>query len=636
MSKSKAFTKHIHTRGSSPSENGLVNQSSPAWVLTFVRWNVRDTLRAIPATGNGKELFDVRDPLVVENDCIQVTVNVNKSNLTDSMNAVLLETDVNYSTAIHPGDFVLVNMLNWPTYARRVANAARSKPSQPINGEDDGFKGIFKVQGIRKEINADPATGIVRVFYKINAFAFTEFNNSIYYNPYMLSNSSGSTQNQLIFASNISKDYANMLDAKKNIDCQDLIKMLIESFIGVGIGDHGESEVQGTIITANTHFYIPKQIAALLGVPAAAAAKDVYNYQFGIQQYGGPGSQSLASGMNPSNLESPSKGRFSYTDSRCLGQTLLKAEYWNQQKAWGILNQYTNAPFNELYSCFKIDTNGRVMPTIVFRQIPFSTDAFGKIAPFESASKVTRFSNLPRWKIDPALVFKLDIGMDESARFNFVQVYVAPPSVGDPGAFMSGQTAANNYVYDVNDVTRSGLRPYVVSSTFQDFTIASSPDGLKVGRIWAMILGDSLMGGHLKLNGSIECVGIVDPIAVGDNLEFDATIFHIEEVNHTCSINPENGMKNFRTLLKLSNGVSVLTNDANLAYSEMLHTSAYEDRADNFNNGNKILPGISEEQSVVYRPNGPQPTDSDIYKGDRPFAQPGTKITPLKDDDVND
>jgi len=269
------------------------------------------------------------------------------------------------------------------------------------------------------------------------------------------------------------------------------------------------------------------------------------------------------------------------------------------------------------------------MPTVVFRQIPFSSDFFGE-PPFEIEAVVTTFLSLPRWKIHPALVIATDLGRDEAARINFVQFYATPSSdVKNGVSYLSEQTASRNYVYDANDVKRSGLRPMVISTSFQDLTLKN--DKL-VGKRNAYIIGDCVIGEHLKLNGSLECIGIVDAIAVGDNLQYDGTVFHIEEVNHTCGISAD-GMKSFRTVLRLSHGVSTQTGINGLNYPEMEHTSAYEDRRSNYETGNGTLPGISEEQDTVYRPDDPAPNKGQIDKRDQPFAQPGQTITPIEDED---
>lgn len=625
MPKSKAYTKFIEPTGSNLSEDGLVHQTSPAWVLTFIRWNIRDTLRA---SSNGDTLLEVREPLIVENDCISLSVNVNKSVLTHSMMAVLKETDANYSTAIAPGDFVFVNILNWEKDAKRIVETVRKSPSENINKENDGFKGVFKIQSVRQVLEVDPNTGTKRLLVKITGFAFTEFNNSIYFNPYASRDNWGTADDERIFMANLSKTYAQLMSPKRSPTCQEIIRTLIESFVGTGVSDQGVTWTGGFPVTANTQFYIPKRVGSLLGVKSAKAAKDIFNYVFGVQQYGGGSSNlSLSVGMNPSNLKSP-EGRFYVTKDLCKGQTLLKAEYWNQQKAWSIINQYTNAPLNELYTCFRISPNGKVMPTVVYRQMPFTSDLFGK-GQFNSKSSVTRFLNLPRWKISNALIFRTDLGRDETARINYFQFYTRPPSeLGNPGGWISAQTASKNFVYDEKDILRSGLRPSILTSSFEDITPVSNPAIL--AREWALILGDALMGGHLKLNGTIECAGIVDPIAVGDNLEYEGTVYHIEEIAHVCNLNIQNGMKIFRTSIKVSFGVSVDDPRFSLAYPEMQNTNAYNDRKKNYEKGTQILPGISEEQITSYRPKNPSPTEGQIKNSDAPFSQPGLVIKTTK------
>lgn len=626
MSRTKAFTKFIGPFGSDTSENNLIDQSSPTWVLTFVRWNVRDTLRAIPESGVSSDLLQVRNQLVVENDCIQLTTTSNKATMTPSMSAVLKETDVNYSTAIAPGDFVFVNMLNWEQDARRIVNIARSNNIAPINRQNDGFKGVYKVQSVRKTVSVDPDSGIKNVVVRIDGYAFTEFNNMIYYNPYLRTDVQGTPKDDLLFNSNIHLDYAKLINPDVNPLAQDIVRFLIQSFIGVGITDQGGTFAANSPITANTHFYIPTQVGAFLGSPQAKSAKDVYNYLFGIQQYSSSLNQNLRSGMNPSNVATI-KDRFYEMSDPCGGQCIIKAEYWNQQSAWSILSQYTNAPLNEMYTCFRIDPRGYVMPTVVLRQIPFTTDFFGNTPEFPEQATITHFSSLPRWKISSALITGSDIGRDEAARVNFVQFYVQPGGSAKKDGFIAAQTADRNFSYDINDVMRSGLRPHVITTNFDDLTILKET---KIGRKWALIMGDALIGGHLKMNGTIECKGIVDPIAVGDNLEFDQIVFHIEEVTHTCAVNPQTGTKVFRTSLKLSNGVSVSTTNTGIAYPEMINTTGYNDRKYDYSNIDQILPGVSEEQDTSYRPTNPSPTSAEVNQKNAPFAQPGQIVKPIK------
>lgn len=600
MADSRAYTKHIVPYGSGEQESNSVHQSAPAWVLTFVRWENRDTLRV-----KNVPFSSVRDPLVVENDCLQVTVNSSKGTLTPSMTATLVMTDVNYETALAPGDFVIVNMLNWETHARKVADKARAK--QSINSISDGFKGIFKIQAPRRKVVTDPNTGTRTVLFTITGFAFTEYNNTIYFNPYLV-DPNQDPKNQLLFASYLGRDWTHLINEKGLTNVQNIIAVLIQSFIGAGIDDSGRLEKNGVVKSPNVHFYLPELVGKLMGVTGAKAAKDIYVHLFGIQKYASGSSQNLATGMNPAGLIEKFN-RIYYTSTPCGGDTLLKPEYWNQATAWSIINQYTNSPLNEIYTCFRVSPTNKVMPTVVFRQIPFTTEDFKK-----TNLPTTKFMNLPRWKIHTSLILDQDIGRDEAARINFVQ-YFGKSTVSVNGADIALEIAKGNYVYDIDDVQRSGLRPYIVTTQFDEPTTTNkefrSPQ-------WAQIVGDALIGGHLKMNGSILTAGIEDPIAVGDNLEFDGTVYHIEALTHTCSYNIENGRRVFRTTISLSSGVNKSSSEKGTRYSEMVYTNAHDARDNDWNN-NRILPGVSEEQDTVYRPDDLSKPSSPS----NPFPQPG-------------
>ena len=616
-----AYTFNIVPNATNPSEfvdgSPAVHQTSPAWVLTFLRWAVRDTLRTEPQTNlNFSTIAGAQGsglPLVVENDCIDVGVADAKSVLTPSMTATLLITDVNYETALAPGDFVFVNMLNWESDARRVANQARNL--KPINGINDGFKGFFKVQSVRKSLTVDPQSGTKMYAVKITGFAFTEFNNSIYFNPNLIN---GTTDlNLQLYLTNISNDWNNLQTAKGLNKIQDMMQFLINSFVGVGFPDNTRKTNSASPLSANTHFYMPNGVDDLLGLPEVQAAKDTYNYLFGIQQYAAQAT-TIAQGMNPSNIQAqsgptnaPQDSRFILLQTPVEGTTFTKPEYWNQTKAWSILNQFTNSPLNELYTCFRIAPTGRVLPTMVFRQIPFTNDNF-----VNGNFTVTRFMNIPRWNISPALALSFDLGRDEAHRLNFMQFYGIPVNSPSEQA-ISSETAAQNYVYDIDDVKRNGLRPSVITSEFDSLKGSSgfrSPG-------WAKIMGDALIGGHLKMSGTIVFVGIPEPIAVGDNLQFDGTVYHIEQISHNASINPQNGKKVFRTTVALSYGIDI-ESGSNVIYSEMKYGSGYDKRTADYNNS-QILPGVSESQDIISRPINP---DTPVSPG-QSFIEPNTNTS---------
>lgn len=641
MANQRAYSYPIIPKNSGPDETSLpegkgahlVHQSSPTWVVTFIRWQFRDTLRTQTSQPNL-----VRKPLVVENDCVQVSVSYDKGSLTPQCQMTLVETDVNYETEVEPGDFCFINMLNWERDARRVGDAARAV--SPINGLKDGFKGLFKVQSVRKYVNVEPNTGIKTLLYKIDGFAFTEFNNTIYFNPNLVNEKN--LANVGLYIADVAPAWAGFVSRTGKPFVQEVISFLIQNFIGVSTNQKAQT-VNGLVVSPNSHFSMPATVGRLMGITksnlpnaidynAVTAAKDVYRYVFGVQQYSSNGHLTLANGMNPANLNpSPTYPGFEYTNTFCGGNTLLKPEYWNQVKLWGIMQQYTNSPLNEMYTCFKIAPNNRIMPTVIFRQIPFTSEDFAtqKLGPpldgLAGSIQVTKFLNLPRWKVDPAFILNMDIGRDEAARINFVQYY-AKSNFSDKGMEVSGETAAPNYIFDKDDIARSGLRPYVVQNQFEDL-----PEVLvKSAPIWARVLADALIGGHLKLNGTFSCIGITEPITVGDNMEVDHVVYHIEQVTHSCAINPATGIKSFRTNIKVSHGVSVNSTATGTKYAEMTYTGGYPDRAQDFDH-QQILPGVSESQDVVYRPSSLDPSKSETSSSRiNPFPQPSTTPTPKK------
>ena len=617
MSNSKAYTYPINPIGSGIDEDHLVHQTNSSWMLTFIRWKYRDTF-TLDETINSHPAQNVSalnilkttlDPLVVINDCISVSVSCNKNSFTPYMEATLLQTDVNYLTAVAPGDFVLVNMVNWESQATNLYNRANSHNPGSINGFNDGFKGIFKVQSVRRTTAViDPQSGKKGVIFKITGYAFTEFNNMLYFDPSVVLQN----PNTPVFASQINSKFVQLLAANENQNIQDLIKGLITSFIGTESPRNSTKTVTGDQFqTPNDSYFMPGVIGKLLGISEVTVAADVYRYWFGLQTYTNTGSNTTPKlGLNPLMNVGASTGGFYYTDKPCAGRAILAPQYWNQVKAWDILNQYTNAPLNEFFTCFRADPkNGTILPTVVLRQIPFTNlDFYANNSTSSNSSSVsnvnvTMFLNLPRWKLSPTMVISEDIGRDEALRINYVQVFARILQGGQAGSDYTQESANHNYQFDINDIQRSGLRPKVSASMFDLYSQASSGSGYS-SPDWAKIHADAMIGGHLKMSGTFTCVGIADPIAIGDNLEFEGIVYHIEQVSHTCFIDPVSGIKSFRTTISVSQGISVDSNATQgTLYPEMSFTNAYAEREWDYDRA-QIQPGTSESQAVPYRKSG--------------------------------
>lgn len=619
MSDNRAYTYDVLPEGSADDEDFSVHQTSPSWVLTFISWQYRDTLRIDSSQGstlntaNLDKLKAVRNPLVVVNDCLSVSVTCNKGSYTPNMEATLVQTDVNYLTEIAPGDFCFVNMCNWQADAERIAQAAAAL--SPINGFNDGFKGLFKVQSVRRTVSVNQ-NGAKSVIFKITGFGFTEFNNSIYFDPTVVKQNEG----DFTFSKRLAESWYSLINNNASLPIQKVIRILSETFIGRGLSTENTAgsphDSQGNL------FFLPSSVGKLLGLPGVTCAKDIYNFIMGIQYYGNTNANLEYQGFNPSGLQNTSGRTWEMPSSfNCPGVTYLKAEYWNNIKTWDILSQYVNRPINEFYTCFRVDpAQNSIMPTVVFRQIPFTTEDFVlNGSSVNTNAKVTRFLTLPRWRINPGIVVSEDLGREEAARINYVQIFGKVLQNTSQGTDNTQETIRGNYVYEKNDIQRSGLKAVIVSNSFDIFS--EKADKVYNSITWAKIVGDAMIGAHLRLNGTLICFGIIDPITIGDNVEWDNVVYHIEQVSHTCSIDPGSGNKNFRTVISLSQGMS-LSSSAQYGsiYPQMSNPNAYAERVADYSN-NQILPGISESQDTDSRPSLDKPKGKPTTPNN-PYPQP--------------
>ncbi|HLD91761.1 MAG TPA: hypothetical protein VI911_12240 [Patescibacteria group bacterium] len=591
MSNSKAYIRHIYKN----TEDS--HQTSPAYVMTFVRWNNRDTV-------NYKEAeVETRKPLVVINDCVDLQVTNTKQNVTSSFSATLRAGDINYSTAVHPGDYVLINMVNFQDKAYEIYQ--RALKSQPINEFHDGFKGLFKVQTVRRKIEINPESGLKSYYFVVHGFGFTEMKTQLYYDPVI---STVFQQSDVLFISQFAKywnEIATSASNKKNI--QEIMIILFKLLLGTGL-KNTDFQISPT---QNVHFKVPSTVARLLGRQSLGVSEpvipDIYNFIFGI--WDNPAQQikedqgSEYKGFNPNAKYHKNDSNFYTIGKEIEGWRILAAENFNQKEIWSVLQSYLNGTVNEMYTTYRVspENNNRVYPTVVVRQKPFSSEHYVSpqvTTPVKPEPKpYTKFLSLPRWKISSDLMFMVDLGKDEAARVNFVQVFGRSLAASD-AENRSMQVGKGNFFYDGKDVQRHGLKPIIASSVF-DY-----PGGISEtqSRNWAYLLFDMLNAGQLKESGAISSVGIVHPISVGDNLEFDDCVYHIEQVTHNMKEDPD-GKLSFRTNLILSFGTNLNSTKDLPIYPQMQHTDSYRERLkDNANEG--ILPGVSDTQDIAGRVQG--------------------------------
>lgn len=609
------------------------HQTSPAYMLTFVRWSNRDTKnfsdkKDPKKTPTDIDYLDVRDPLIVISDCIQVAVNSSKSSHIHQASMTLMGGDINYSTAVAPGDFVLINLVDddhvlfgnncTPETAHPDSLYARAKKPHAINHEHDGFKGLFKIQSVRRVLQVNDH-GLKTFHYQINAAAFTEFNQVVYFNPYLF------TEKELTVASDAlngsaALEYAAVKKVTNNVG--NIFTNFIGFLIGYGFprGIMTQPTTTGVVRNHNKNFLIPSDVGKLMGINThkTLLAADLFTYYVGIQKYESASDVDDSIGLNP---ELKNTGHnFYHTGISLSGIALIQAEPWQQVTAWSILNQYSNSLINEMYTSYKLTPDNSVMPVVTFRQKPFTSDLFKKKHP-NNINKTT-FLELPRWKISPYLITTLSLGRDEAARINFVHIIGKTRYIDQKDAAIN-QAASKIHQQDNDDIKRNGLKPFITAC---DFDFPSSESKNMQSPIWNLLVFDWLSNGHLKENGTLVCAGIVEAIAVGDNLQIEDTVFHIESIQHIMQITPD-GKKSFTTTIQLSYGVDVGRDGKyNPIYPEMQYPNTQEYRTNEYDHQDQMLPGYSDSQDVGSRKNAEKLKN----KPARPFSTSPKRIATTK------
>jgi hypothetical protein len=551
-------------------------------MLTVIRWSLRDTY-------NYKgDFLEVRKPLIIISDIIAVTINSSKSTITPSLNVILKASDLNYASAITPGDFVLVNMVNdetliWKGNTSDNTLLNRANKLQSINRFEDGFKGLFKVQSCRKRIITNPETGVKFLGYQLVAYGFTEFNNVIYYDPQVFNQFNG---NYKIFMAQFDKLWSNIVSGKNNFSIQTLMQLLIKTLLGQGLREP-ESKLPTPFAR---HFKAPKGLGNLMGTNNAQYVCELYNYVFGIWKKSSIQGVNPKNGFNPSIVKDLGTG-FYKTGIDLDGQKVVAAEFWNNVKVWAILQNYLNPVINEMYTTYRVDISGLVKPTLIVRQKPFTS------LHFKGEGPITKYLEMPRWRISPTLIYSVDLGKDETNRINFVQIKTRSLAV-NVSKDLAMQTGLGNWVADEKDISRNGLRPFVATANY-DYPEQSKKTK---GKKWAHIVADWLFAGHLRESGSIETVGIEEPIGVGDNLELDRVVYHIENMIHSMVINAD-GKKIFRSQFSLSFGMDDRSTSTKPIYPESDYSSIDTKLKADYN-GDRLLPGLSESQDTPGRTSG--------------------------------
>jgi hypothetical protein len=571
-------------------------QASPGWCMAVVRLDKPITY----SRRYKKSIGDVvsgayqrrSKPLIIFDDCIRLNVSrsADSSNFTKVLNSTLKSGFVNYlsANAVLPGDWIFAWCHNNIEDTKKVIKKLLDNKS--ANEFMDGLKFCGRVHNIRKNLVVNKTSKTVT--YSLQAVGFGELDSTFYYDVELATAVLANGDNDLAkFMAQIGIDWTNFVSKQhlKGGELVDNIDAIMAAFIDIVIGAGGPKLINEPTKDIYTHYdnkgiengalvaggsqasigvprreeapysyLVPVTAAQILGKtvvdkskPSVFGFSDILHLLVGVQQF------------NTSDVNSPSRGFWPVlesgpesrnTQNRSFCKERIKGTYdpavegnFLNRPLWQILQQFLNPSINNMYTALKVGPDGKIIPTVVIRQVPFSTNCIKK----DPNLVLTRFLDLPRWVIDPVMVKELNVGRSDATRKNMVKI------IGTPTMYAKGVGQEEGFqvtmfppIFDTLDVARCGLKPHAQAINCSVSDILRE-DGINS---WLEAVADWTFGSQYTLNGTIRCVGIQTPIAEGDAVEFDGIVYYIESISDNCSVSPK-GTKSYETVLSLSNGM---------------------------------------------------------------------------------
>lgn len=568
----------------------------PFWVVSVVRLGMplsfsRQKMASITKDLTSGAMLRADKPLVITDDITQISIGGSKKSSKKSCSFSIKQTKVNYLVEMLPGDWVFVWLMNGREDFERIIQCIDQ--NKPCNDFKSGLKFVGRLDSVRKSIDVDPNGGAKTSGYSVSCVGFEELETCFFYDNALASRDAlekdlGQWLVRLgLDVTALFRDDATHGVKQNNINV--LIPTLLDLIVGKGPSKKAVIQVEGpttadnplsatpTINEAPFSYMVPAAAASILGKKAGDTNKAVLGYSdilelmTGVQQYTAKSNDYKA--FIP-DLSVSNQNRRVCTQAM-LGTFLPFFPEFTNKPLWQVFQQFLNPTLNEMYTCMRVTPEGNIMPTMILRQIPFTTEAFPKqesdaaddaqkdwltsafgAPPRDPPVAATRFLSLPRWEIDPILIHHLDVGRSNATRTNFVHIFGANAYQVN-NAPIQYQMVVNPPIRDDIDIMRSGMRPYMAT--------VNCWVGDQVGKTagsWMRLVADWTIGSHLTLNGSVTVVGIQAPICEGDNVTLgDDCVYHIESVAHHASISPGSGAKVWTTTLTLTNGMRDATDD---------------------------------------------------------------------------
>ncbi len=570
-----------------------------------------------------------RDHIIIVSDILSMHMSSDKNAQNGTMNATLApDSDIDYLQLIGPGDYIF----SWVVKEEKLDELIEKiKKKSACNGIEFGLKFFGQVQTINESFNTTQ-NGFKTKRYSLSCASFNFYNGFIYYSPLISKIEGGlgaDATMTLAYMQKVDKDIQQDL-ADKKVDTQSHILRFHKLFVGAGPGTLNKSAEDRT---PNGLFGLPQNVAYLLGKNIKAdnsadyTVADIMTVLLGVQDFTSDKKTGLIGPNfkleNTKTKDGRSYGLYYIPDDEIKnlkGKKSIQIANISNQTIWNILKGMSNPSLNEMYTTLRMSPteNSEISPTLVCRQLPYNNNNVASEGDKKFPS--TPFLTLPRFAIPAEIVMNYSLNRSNGARVNFLTVVMesniaTAQNKGSSTAIQGTALIGAPLAFDPNDVKRHGAR--AMNYTIDQGYLDQSDTSLYFARSYTNFLTDVLKNMQLKYSGNIETQGIFEPICVGENLEFNDIVFHIESIEHSYQMS--GNIPTFRTSMQLSHGTHISNDSEALSQSDT--TNLFNEMAPGFQKDSEyptILAPLNKNTS------GSSQTESSQRKnGDRSLDRSG-------------
>ncbi len=477
-----------------------------------------------------------RQPLVVRQDITRCVITNNKDGVGGNfsisikrgkqiVNGSNTKDNVNYLQAIHPGDWIMIYMKKSGEITDADLNSIA--PSS-------GLKFLGIVENVRYVELDDPSSAAPSLEFVITGRSFAKvFDTNLFFNPV-----ANQANIQSVLGAKFLSDASKTVNALSSNTVDTVIKKLVQFYLK-GSG--------ATFSEANQNWYVPDTLARSFKTnqkskTISRAFVDMLDTsRIGIQKY-----------RNGQFLQAASM--------QSQGLALIKS-LPSSGTIWSVLQFLQNAAINEMYTEL-VNVNGKLKPSLVLRQVPFSnkkaqetnvytahTKYTRTTAPDLSDSEKTFLVDLPRTEIISADIRQKNVGKSDHERINYVMVVPRIDSNTTDALFVASS--------NVPSIQRHGIRIFQAQTQYV-LDAKGSQNKQAITRYCeraVQLIQDWFFLVHNLYNGTIIIDGRDDFIEVGTNLFIKdiRQLYHIEGYTHSYEVT-SNSQTIYTTELRVSRG----------------------------------------------------------------------------------